>query len=194
MSNDTPSWSGDDTGAAPPPPPPSPSPSEPGTPSAVPHAGADERSWGAPSEPWTTGQTKPASLAKRFGARIIDGLVVGVPLGILLIFGMGFDPSGVVYTVLTSVINLAYFVLLESSQGGTLGKRLLGMTVTATTGGNLSTDAAFKRNWWLLLSVVPIIGPLASLGVTIYIAITISGDERNQGFHDKLADAVVLDR
>lgn len=182
MSNDTPSWSGDDAGSTPPPPPPPP-------PAA---------SYGAGEVTWSEGSPGAGpvggGLAKRFGARIIDGLIVGIPVGLVLIFGMGFDPAGYVYSILTAVLNLAYFVFLESSQGGTLGKRLLSMTVTSVAGQRISAEQAFRRNWWLLLGLVPVIGPLASLGITIYIAVTISGDPANRGFHDKMADAVVLDR
>lgn len=190
MSDDTPSWSGDDRGAPPPPPSPSASPADPGPPPGSPSGSA-----GAPSEAWGAGPAAPpAGLAKRFAARVVDGLILGIPLGLILIFGMGLDPSGPTYAVLTAAVNLAYFVFLESSHGGTPGKRLLGMSVASTVDGNLTVEQAFKRNWWLLLGVLPVIGPLASLGVTIYIAITISGDERNQGFHDKMGNALVLDR
>lgn len=185
MSNDTPSWSGDDDGSVPPPAPP-------GSSSPPPSSGAAP---GASSGSWSAGTTAAkAGLAKRFAARVVDGLIVGIPLGLLLIFGMGLDASGPTYSVLTAVVNLAYFVFLESSQGGTLGKRLLGLSVAATGGGHVSVEQAFKRNWWLLLGIVPVIGPLASLGVTIYIAATITSDDQNRGFHDKMADALVLDR
>ncbi|MBW3619081.1 MAG: RDD family protein [Actinobacteria bacterium] len=133
-------------------------------------------------------------MGKRFGARIIDALIVGIPVGILLLLVLDLDARGIVYSALAAVANLAYFVWLESSQGGTLGKRMLGMSVASEAGVNLTAEQSFKRNWWLLLGVIPVIGPLASLGVTIYIAVTISSDDRNQGFHDKMADALVLDR
>lgn len=190
MSNDTPSWSGDDHGSEPPPPPPPPPPAGPSS-----GTGSGDPSWSAPSEAWSPGPAANyGSLPKRFLARVLDGIIIGIPLGLLLIFGLGLAADGIAYAILTAVANLAYFMFLESSQGATLGKRILGMSVVGTGGGTLSPERSFRRNWWLLLGIVPVIGPLASLGVTIYIAVTIAGDERNQGFHDKLADALVLDR
>lgn len=195
MSNDTPSWSGDDAGTAPPPPPPSSSPPPPPPPPPPSDSGATDRpaeSWGAGAAPDTVAPDT-AGLGKRFLARIIDGLIVAIPLGIIL-FAMGVDTTGFVYALVSAVASLAYFVLLESSQGATLGKRMLGMSVASTQGAKLTTEQAFKRNWWLLLSIIPFqIGSLASLAVAIYIAVTISSDPQNRGFHDKMGDAMVLE-
>lgn len=176
MEDQTPHGHDDAAATSPPPPPPGPSPS------------------GAPQE-WTAGAAAAsAGLPKRFLARVIDALVVGIPLGIVLIVVADLDATRAAYAIITAIVNLGYFVLLESSQGATLGKRMLGMSVRADGGATPTTEQAFRRNWWLLLGLVPLIGGLASLAVTIYIAITIASDERNRGWHDKLADAVVLDR
>jgi uncharacterized RDD family membrane protein YckC len=163
-----------------------------GTPPAPPAPGSTP--WSAP-ETWGA-HTAPsyAGIGKRFLARVLDGLIVGIPLGVLLLVVLGWEADDVAYSILIAIVNVAYFVGLESTQGATLGKRLLGLSVAAESGGNLTPEAAFRRNWWLLLGLLPLIGGLASLGVTIYILVTISSDERNRGWHDKLAGAVVLDR
>lgn len=151
----------------------------------------------APQEhgvPPTPGGSRYGSLARRFGARVIDGFLVGIPLGAVLVFGLGLDPQGAGYALLTSLVNLGYFVWLETAQGATVGKRLLGLAVTDETGGRITPEQSFKRNWWLLLGLVPFIGGLAGLGVAIYIAATISSDPRNQGFHDRMAGSLVPQR
>lgn len=166
--------------APPPPPPPSAHEGAPG--------GAPDGAW---SSPQSSGQF--GGLGKRFLARIIDGLIIGIPVAIILIFGLNLSAQGFLYTALTSLINLGYFIWLETSQGGTIGKRLLGMKVTDEAGAAITPEQSFKRNWWLLLSIIPVIGGLAGLGVAIYIAVTISSDNRNQGFHDKMANALVYE-
>lgn len=170
----------DDRPNQPPPPPPPPAGF-----SADATVGGDDRE--------LAGDQRYGGVLKRFGARILDGLIVGIPLA-LIMFAMGLDLTGYLWSLVTTLVTLGYFVFLESSQQGTLGKRILGMSVVAESGQSLTSEASLRRNWWLLLGLIPFVGGLASLGVAIYIAVTISSDARNQGFHDKMANAVVLDR
>jgi uncharacterized RDD family membrane protein YckC len=99
------------------------------------------------------------------------------------------------------VAGFAYFLFLETSQGGTLGKQWLNMRVTDSASASpISMDASVRRNWWMLLGAlggIPVIGLLASLAslvIVIIIAVTISSDARNQGWHDKLGNTLVLDK
>lgn len=163
-------WPSGENGAPPPPPPPD----------------------GAAAGPAATAEGY-GGLGKRFGARIIDAVIVGVLLGLVVGLGLGLEPTGLAYGVLASVANLAYFVGMESSRGATLGKRLLGMAVTDEAGGRVSVEQSLRRNWWVLLGLVPVIGGLAGFAVAIYIAVTLTGDERNQGFHDKMAHTLVVE-
>ncbi|HEX9888084.1 MAG TPA: RDD family protein [Nitriliruptorales bacterium] len=150
-----------------------------------------------PPEPGAAAGQVTIGLGKRFGARLLDGLIVGIPMWIVLAVLPGVSPGGFVGGVLTGIAYLAYFVYLEGTSGQTLGKGLLHIKVT-TGGAPLSFDTAFKRNWWAGLSIfsgIPILGALVglvSLAIVIYIAITISGDERNQGWHDKQAGTLVV--
>jgi uncharacterized RDD family membrane protein YckC len=155
-----------------------------------------------PTQPAATpaGGTQYGGVWKRFGARIIDGLIVGIPLAIVLAILPGISPGGVLYGLITAAASFGYFVFLETSRGATLGKQVLGMKVADASGASpIAVDASIRRNWWLLLNAlsgVPIIGwllSLAALGVVIAIAVTISSDPRNQGLHDKMANTVVLD-
>lgn len=134
----------------------------------------------------------------RFLGRLIDAFVVGIPMAILFMVIPGVGLGGLVYNLVVSVAGFAYFVYMESSTGATVGKKLLNMQVVDASGGLLSMEASARRNWWLLIGIlggIPFIGflaSLASLAVAIYIAVTISGDANNRGWHDKLADAGVV--
>lgn len=137
-------------------------------------------------------------LGMRFLGRLIDALVVGIPAAILFAIIPGIGIGGFLYNILVSLAGFAYFVYMESSMGATVGKKLLNMRVVDDAGAPLSMEASARRNWWLLIGLlggIPVIGflaSLASLAVVIYIAVTISGDPNNRGWHDKLANAGVV--
>lgn len=135
---------------------------------------------------------------RRLLARIIDSLIVGIPLWILLVGIARLEATGALYTIITTLAGFGYFVYFETSTGATLGKKLLNMQVVDGTGTTpITTEGSFRRNWWMLLgllSFVPIVGwlaSIASLGIAIAIGVTISSDRQNQGFHDKMATTYV---
>lgn len=172
--------------------------SDPSTPDGAPPPEPPRPDAPAPAAPAGTAY---AGLGKRFLARIIDGLLVGIPLTIILAVLPGVRAGGLVGNAVISVAGFAYFLFLETSQGATLGKQWLKMAVRDQAGSSpISTDASMRRNWWVLLGVlggVPVIGAIASLAslvIVIIIAVTISSDDRNQGWHDKLGGTLVVDR
>lgn len=129
----------------------------------------------------------PGGLGTRWGARVIDGFLVGIVSWLLAtIFG---SASSIMVTGLfTGVLMFAYFVAMEVTQGRTLGKRLLGLSVRGA-GGAPKPD--FKqsaiRNAWTLLPVIPYVGGLLGVIAIIVIAVTISNSPTKQGKHDELA-------
>lgn len=168
--------------------------------------------YGSPPQPGLgatpTGVPRPGELLNRFLARLIDHVLLGVVFGVLwgvftAIFLTGFVHSTgewflfYLFLSLASVaVNLAYFGLLESSRGQTVGKMLLKLRTYGPDGVSHPTlEQALKRNGYVainLISVIPLIGPLiASLGVlaaVIYIAVTLNNDvPDHQGWHDKFA-------
>ncbi|MGI8875142.1 MAG: RDD family protein [Egibacteraceae bacterium] len=159
--------------------------------------------YGGPVE-WGPQQPMGAAyggLLKRFGARLLDGLIVGITLAIVFSLLPGFAQAGFLYSALATVLYFGYFVVLESSRGCTLGKQLLGLRVAGPAGDSpVTPDASFRRNAWMLLALLsgfPVIGVLAGLaylGIVIAIAVTISTHARNQGLHDRFGGTVVLDR
>ena len=129
----------------------------------------------------------PGGLGVRFGARVIDGILVGIVAGLLsLLFGAS---SNIMVTGLFSgVLMFGYFVAMEVTQGRTLGKMLLGLSVHGP-GGAPKPDVKQSaiRNVFTLLPIVPFIGGLLFFIAFIVIAVTINGSPTKQGKHDELA-------
>jgi uncharacterized RDD family membrane protein YckC len=152
-----------------------------------------------PAQPAPPGVPRPGELLDRFLARLIDGVILGVSFGVISgVIRAIFD--GYLYWFLTAVIAavayLAYFTLLESSRGQTVGKQVLKLKVVGPDGVSLPTqEQALRRNIWTafgIAGVLPIIGSLiggvASLVAVIMIAVGINGDPVNrQGWHDRFA-------
>ncbi|WP_024801129.1 RDD family protein [Nocardia sp. BMG51109] len=135
----------------------------------------------------------PGDLGVRFAARLIDALIIFIPLVLIYVFVIGNNIGGqIVWSILAAVVNLGYFVGMEVSQGGTLGKKALGLRVLGPNGGNLDAAASAKRNLWVVSQLIPCIGSLVELGLVIYIAVTISQDPNRQGWHDKFAGGATV--
>ncbi len=153
------------------PPPPSPSGAPGGYPSGPPAA------WGG----------HPGGLGARWGARLIDGLLLGIIAFLLSFF---FDDSSriLVTGLFTGLLTFVYFVAMEVTQGRTLGKLALGLSVRGP-GGAPKPD--FKqsaiRNAFTLLPIVPFIGGLLGVIAIVLIAVTINSSPTKQGKHDELA-------
>lgn len=131
----------------------------------------------------------------RFVAYIIDYIVLGVVDTVLsfAIIGssmgmvMSDDYTGLggmlaVYYLIVLVINLGYFVLLESSsRQATLGKMAVGIKVGDELGQRISGMNALGRSLSKLLSGI-------ILGIGYIMA---AFDVRKQSLHDKIANTVV---
>lgn len=169
----------------PPPPPPPPPPSEPPFGAQAPQL--------VPVGPWP-----------RLGARVIDGLVLFIPNAVLAAvltddtttsFG-GVGSEDLLYLLVSTLLGFGYAVWLEASRGQTVGKMALGFKVVGPDGRVPATDVAARRNAWLLLGLVPILGGLLSFVVAIAIGVTIANDPFKRGTHDNFAggSAVVRSR
>ncbi len=144
---------------------------------------------------------KYASFGRRLLALIIDNILFSITLSPL--FMMIFDykeytdeeirqiittqgPLGLIepkQMVIQLIVTLAITVFFWIRFAGTPGKRLLKMKVVdATTGKNLTILQSTTRYLGYMMSAFPM-----GLGF-IWIII----DKRNQGWHDKLANSVVV--
>jgi uncharacterized RDD family membrane protein YckC len=133
------------------------------------------------------GGQEPGGLGVRFGARLIDGIIVNVvAFGIALAIGSlnNYWVTG----LFSGLLMFLYFLFFESTQGWTPGKKLLGLSVHGP-GGAAKPDMqqAAIRNVWTLLNIVPFIGGVLTFIAVVVIAVTINGSPTKQGKHDELA-------
>ncbi len=57
---------------------------------------------------------------------------------------------------LTALLTFVYFVAFETTQGGTIGKKLLGLSVHGAGGAAKPTaQQSAIRNSWTLLTIIP---------------------------------------
>jgi uncharacterized RDD family membrane protein YckC len=156
-------------------------------------------------QPYTGGQTY-AGFWIRLVARLLDGLIVGIPLAIVfgvlaLAFG-GFAAgtsngdqntqnaaaavfSGIfiLFYLIAIAVSIGYWVYFWGTTGSTFGMRVLHLRVVdATTGGPIGIPRALVR--WLMT----IVNSWACYIGWIWVAF----DPRKQGWHDKVANSVVL--
>src|SRR5688500_2190897 len=120
------------------------------------------------------GVARPAELLPRFLARLIDHVLLGVvyvPIFIILSaiiysgFSNSFGEQFIFYTltaILQAALYLAYFTLLESNRGQTVGKMIIKLRTYGPDGvSNPTVEQAAKRNAYSalgVLSIIPIIG------------------------------------
>lgn len=157
-----------------------------------------------PPDVQPTGVGAPADVATRFVARLIDHILLGIVLFAVIVpfvvgamftnvggFGAGmfggWGIGSIVSGIISAVITIGYFALMESNQGQTVGKMVMGLKTEGPNGGNPTMEEAIKRNAWYALAIIPAVGGLAQLGVAIYIAVTISNSTTKTGWHDGFA-------
>ena len=147
-----------------------------------------------------TGETvELARIGARFGARVLDAIIVGVVFFVLiLVLAAGSastdaaDISGfsVMGILIGLVVGVGYEVLQIAVWGQTLGKRIVGVKVIhAAHGGLPGWGKAFGR-WAIpgLLALIPLVGWI--LSILCYLSAT--WDRVYQGWHDKAAGTLVI--
>jgi uncharacterized RDD family membrane protein YckC len=124
-----------------------------------------------------------AGFWRRFGALLIDGLIIGfIPWIIVLASG---DSAGL-GLALYFLIWLAYYTILEGGSGGqTLGKKAVGIRVAdIATGAPIGYGRALGRTLFKIISWLFGLFPLGYLWML--------WDDQKQTWHDKVARAVVV--
>jgi uncharacterized RDD family membrane protein YckC len=200
-------------GTPPPPPPENPYGAGAGaTPPPPPPPSDGPGGYGAPVPPPTG--ARPGELLDRFLARLIDGVllfIVGAIInGVVLAAivsgggnGIGYGSTtfgayAVISSIVLALINLGYFAFMESSQGHTVGKMLMKLSVQGPSGGKPTLEEAAKRNIWVaypILGVVPFLGLVAgllALVAVIMIAVQINSDPERRPWTDRFAGTRVV--
>ena len=156
----------------------------------------------------TAGPGSPASMGNRLVARIIDGAIIGIPsaiiIGILIATvvsnstcstdpetgfstcttngGVGGLLIGYLVVFLAALFYEIYFI---AAKGATIGKRVMGIRVQdSASGQTIGIGRAFVR--YLVLAVT---GSVCFIG---YFSPFFDSSKRNQGWHDKAANDLVI--
>jgi len=121
----------------------------------------------------------------RFGAYILDSIIIGIPifiLAIILVFNSASDSLVTILQLFSIVVLWLYFAFMESSASqGTLGKKIVGIKVTDIHGNRISFGRATGRYFGKMLSGILNIGYIMA-GLT----------EKKQALHDMMAKCLVL--
>lgn len=129
---------------------------------------------------------QPGGLGARFGARIIDGILISI-IAVPLAFSVHGNGSILVTGLFSGLLTFIYYVAFEVTQGWTPGKKLLGLSVHGPHGAQKPTaKESAIRNGFTLLPIIPF-GGLLALIAYIVIAVTINSSPTKQGKHDELA-------
>ena len=152
------------------------------------------------------GQRTYAGFWIRVLARVIDGFIVGIPLSVilivLLVIGGGiaagtsnadqntqnaaagvFSGLFILFYLVAIVVSIAYWVYFWGTTGQTFGMKMLKLQVVdANTGAPIGIGRALVR--WLMT----LVNSWACYIGWIWVAF----DARKQGWHDKVANSVVL--
>lgn len=143
----------------------------------------------------------------RFGARIIDGLVLWVPLMILFFLLLmpsmlktTSDPSNpnfeafgagiLAFVFLSFAISACYEVLMLRYRSATLGKTACGLKVVRGDGSNLGWGVSFGRffMWNVVTSGIPYLNFILMLTSSIMAGT----DSEKRALHDRVCDTRVI--
>jgi uncharacterized RDD family membrane protein YckC len=125
---------------------------------------------------------------------VVDAIVV-----VLLVTPLALAASAVGAGLPGSLeVVLLWFVYrsIADGLGGSLGKRLLRLTIVGPRGQRPGLGAGAARNLWSLSALLPVllppmVGNALAVGVSVVIAVTIARDPAERGWHDRLAGTAV---
>ncbi|MGG0937920.1 RDD family protein [Brevibacillus centrosporus] len=129
-------------------------------------------------------QSHAVGFWRRFGASLLDGLIIGVPLALLSYLITG-ETKGNLFTNLVSIL---YSLLLPVFwYGYTVGKRIVGIRIVKMDGSPVGIGTMLLRivvGCWLIYTVTLGIGAIIS-------AIMVGVREDKRAIHDLIAGTYV---
>jgi uncharacterized RDD family membrane protein YckC len=161
----------------------------------------DGTQWvGNPTVPSATppDQQSYGGAGARLGARIIDGLIVAIPIIIALFAVIDFDDFEqsdlVPWTILSIAWGAAYEIGFIGLRGATPGKALLGLKVLDARTGECPPGLGPAAMRWApaLLGLIPVLGNVAGLAIAVASGVMISSDAQNRSVYDRVASTVVV--
>jgi uncharacterized RDD family membrane protein YckC len=143
---------------------------------AQPQYGQQQYGYGQP-------QLQYVSVWPRAGAVIIDGIILGIVVGIL---SYALQNAPAVLAILEIILIFGYFIVMEATRGATLGKMILRLRVVKIDGSPISWSESVIRNLLRIIDALP----------TAYIvgAILVWTSPLRQRLGDRAAKTVVVRR
>jgi uncharacterized RDD family membrane protein YckC len=140
----------------------------------------------APPGAYTSGASGPrAGFWIRFGALLLDGLIIGIPFAIVFAIAVNISSGlGVLVYLLWFIAYIVYPVYFEGGPtGATPGKKMCGIKVIDfNAGGSIGYGRAFVR---FLMKIVS--------GIPFYLGyLWMLWDKEKQTWHDKVSTSVVV--
>jgi uncharacterized RDD family membrane protein YckC len=142
----------------------------------------------------------------RFGARMIDGIVLGVPVLIIAAIvipnllrtqGDASNPAFAAFAAFSLTFFLLYFlvvvcyeVVLLRYRGATLGKMACGLRVVRSDGGSLGWGVSIGR--FVMWNVVTSGIPYLNLILMLISGIMTGTDDEKRALHDRVCDTRVV--
>jgi len=144
----------------------------------------------------------------RFGARILDGIIVGVPFMIiaaLLIPNFlrtatrapatpsataGFAAFGLTFVLIGYITGACYEVLMLKYRSATLGKMSCGLKVVRPDGRSLSWGICFGR--FFMWNIVTAGVPYLNVILMSVSSIMVGADDEKRALHDRVCDTRVI--
>jgi uncharacterized RDD family membrane protein YckC len=139
-----------------------------------------------------------ATIGSRIGARLLDGLIIGLPLTVLMfvVSDVSEDRKTIDTPLwaplLATLVAALYEVILIRKWGQTVGKRVLGIKVVRVTDGSLPDWTASVVRY--LLPVVPLLIPVPVLNVALSLVVYLVAVTHplRRGWHDRAAGTLVI--
>lgn len=141
-----------------------------------------------------------ATRGQRLAAVIIDGIIGGIVSVIILTILLpivGLDSlstdGGIGFSIIVMAINLGVFLLINgkllSSNGQTIGKKLMGIKIATLSGGVLSLKDVLLRRYLppMVVGIIPVVGAIACLADILCIF-----REDRRCIHDLIAGTRVV--
>ncbi len=115
---------------------------------------------------------------------IIFGIVAFFELAIVMLVADQSSTQKIIFSgaLLLPLFKTFYYIYMEYHQQGTVGKKLLSIKVTDTSGLDPTLNQVIKRNFAKLLST------LIFFGGYLYLFL----NKKHQTLHDKLSDTLVI--
>ncbi|NMA78771.1 MAG: RDD family protein [Actinomycetales bacterium] len=156
------------------------------------------------------GAVKMASMTQRLIARVLDGVVLGIALGIFMGIAIAViagaasvdDGSGGAAAVgllgflglmtLAMVLVYAYEAVMIGFWGATVGKMIMKVKVVKPRNGEVPGIGSGLVRYLIpgICALIPFVGWLGTLAC--YVSPTFDNSGRRQGWHDKVANTIVV--